>query len=120
MTRQLTGNANALQSAIVDPVDGTVACRIVTDGQHRGALFAWLGDYWVVTDVDGLKCLGLFERLAVVSLEVDADADDGLNQTAIGFDLDAGEWVVPADDLPGLRDTYGKALVVRWEQSEDA
>lgn len=116
-----SSNARALVEAIVAPDDGTIPCRLITDGHHRGTLFAWLGDEWAVTDLENRQCLGTFGRLAVVSVDMDdaEAAETGLNQTAIGFDFDgAGEWIVDADDLDGLRDTYGAALVVLWEQDE--
>lgn len=114
-----SSNARSLITAMTAPDDGTIPCRLITDGHHNGTLFAWTGGGWVVTDLEREKCLGSFGRLAVVSLDtMEADADAGLNQTAIGFDMDVGEWVVNADDLDDLQDTYGAALVVLWEQDE--
>lgn len=120
MKNTTSSNARSLMEAMAtNTQDGSIPCRLITDGLHNGTLFAWVEGGWVVTDLENEKCLGSFGRLAIVSLETaDADADAGLHQSAVGFDLDVGEWVVPAYELGSLQATYGKSLVVVWEQAE--
>lgn len=117
MAATLKNNAFALASAI----EATAHCRpgtaLVIDGHHRGTLFTWLGKEWAVTCLEQRKFMGTHARIAVVALtDADADADDGLNQAALGIDLECGEWVVPTEELPALCEGYGDALEVLWEQ----
>ena len=113
-------NSFSLRTAISNDRHCEPASRIVRDGSHFGTMFSWVQEKWVVVDLENRNFIGTFDRLAVVSLASDEelDADSGLNQAALGCDLDCpqGEWVVDADDLSDLRETYGDALVVLWEQ----
>lgn len=119
MNGKLINNAASLAEALDCDRHCQPASRIVRDGWHSGTLFTWVDDLWVVYDLENRACLGEHDRLAVVSLEVpEADADAGLNQCCLGCDLECGEWVIDAEDLPDLRETYGAALVVLWEQDE--
>ena len=118
----LTNNARHLATAIENDRHCEPASRIVRDGQHDGTLFTWLGREWVVYDLDNHQLCCRCDRLAVVSLHSDDsdDADNGLNQAAIGFDMEAqphGEWVIDAEDIDSLREGYGDKLVVLWEQA---
>ena len=122
----LCNNSFSLASAIGSDSHCEPASRIVRDGSHFGTMFSWVQEKWVVVDLENRNFIGTFDRLAVVSLASDEerdeelDADSGLNQAALGCDLDCpqGEWVVDADDLSDLRETYGDALVVLWEQEQ--
>ena len=110
-----------LATAIGAEGHGEPAARLVRDGHHSGTLFCWDGDEWVVTDIENRRYVGTYKKLAVVELiPVEGgdgnDADNGLNQTQLGCDLDCGEYVVDADDMDHLRDIYGENLVVLWEQ----
>lgn len=120
----LTNNANALASAVDGGRHCEPASRIVRDGSHKGTLFTWIDQYtgWVLYDLENSEPLGRRGRLAVVTLTQqragEDAADAGLNQSCLACDLEAGEWVVDADDLPALRQTYGDALEVLWGQAE--
>ena len=110
--------------ALATAVDNRLP-RIVQGGDECvGRVFHWSGDEWRVVDLETLECR-IIRRLAVVTLESsdpydlpDAHLDNGLNQVALGIDLDRGrgEWVVDAADLSSLRDTYAGNLVVLWSQ----
>lgn len=117
MTSTLKNNAFALNRAMESGGHCAPASAICRDGSHDGTLFTWLGTEWAATDLENRKFLGFFARLAVVTLN-DADADDGLNQIALGCDFEVQncEWVVDALELEGLRECYGDALEILWEQ----
>ncbi len=87
---------------------------VIRDGNHRGTLFAWTGREWYVADIENREFRGIYSRLAVVKLN--ADPDDGLNNYALGYDLDAGEWVIDALDIDSLGKIYGNHLTVLWSQ----
>lgn len=120
-TDRLTNNAATLATAIDGGRHGEPASRIVRDGQHAGTLFTWVDRCWIVHDLENRRCLGRHDRLAVVTVtqqQAGEDvADAGLNQCCLACDLEAGEWVVDADDLPELRQTYGGIMDVLWEQA---
>ena len=119
-------NSFSLRTAISNDPHCEPASRIVRDGAHLGTMFSWLNGHWIAVDLENRNFIGTFDRLAVLSLASDEerdeelDADSGLNQVALGCDLDCsrGEWVVDADDLSDLRETYGDTLIVLWEQEE--
>lgn len=123
-TTKLDNNAFALNRAMREFGHCEPASAICRDGHHSGTLFTWLPDSscWVVFDIENRQHRGIFDRLAVVSLEPSDEpdrADDGLNQAALGMDMEsqpAGEWIVDADDLDSLRESYGDELTVIWEQ----
>lgn len=114
MTNDLQNNAFALHKCIGNESHCEPAAVIVRDGHHAGTLFAWTGEDWIVVDLEIRRYVGRVARLAVVTTKEDADPDDGLNQSAIGCDLEVpgGEWIVDAEDLTGLQDL----IVVLWEQ----
>jgi hypothetical protein len=121
----LQHNSFALASAIGQEGHCAPAARTVRDGHHRGALFAWDGREWTVVDLENREWTGRYKRLAVVTLHPIDDyeqADDGLNQAALGIDLETpgGEWVIDADDLGELQITYGNGLTVLWIQEGGA
>lgn len=122
-TESLTNNAAALATAIESGQHCHPASRIVRDGSHKGTLFTWVDHYtgWVVYDIENSEPLGRHDRLVVVTVTQqqagDDVADNGLNQCCLACDLEAGEWVVDADDLPELRQTYGDVLTILWEQA---
>ena len=120
----LTNNAAALAAAIDAGRHCEPASRIVRDGHHAGTLFTWVDNRrWVVCDLENpARMYGWHDRLAVVTVTQQCRgedvADNGLNQCCLACDLEAGEWVVNADnDLPDLRQTYGEVLEVLWEQA---
>lgn len=117
----LTNNAAALATAIDGGRHCEPASRIVRDAHHAGTLFTWVDRCWVVYDLENRRCLGRHDRLAVVTVTQQQAGDDvadaGLNQCCLACDLEAGEWVVDAGDLPELRQTYGDVLTVLWEQA---
>lgn len=119
-------NNNAL--ALLRAMDTDDHCRpgsvIVRDGSHSGTLFTWVGDQWIVYDLENQTHRGEYDRIAVVTLEPDGTEDQperGLNQACIACDLEVkyGEWVVDAIDLEDLRERYGDDLVVLWEQPSE-
>lgn len=122
----LDNNAFSLATAVDADGHCEPASRVVCDGHHKGTIFSWFDGEWIVTDIENREYRGHFDRLAVVSLDYDSDdlpevddadaADYGLNQAMLGCDLDCGEWVVDAEDLDDLRETYGESLIVLWEQ----
>ena len=117
----LDNNSFALATAVDQDGHCEPASRVVRDGHHSGTMFSWFDGEWHVLDLENREYIGKFHRLAVVTIEPDGDefqADRGLNQTAIGFDMevDGGEWIVDADELDNLRETYGEQLTVCWEQ----
>ena len=118
----LVNNSLSLATAIGSDRHCEPASRIVCDGAHFGTMFSWHRDRWIAVDIENRNFIGTFERLAVVSLasDIELDADNGLNQEALGCDLECphGEWVVDAEALSDLRETYGEALVVLWEQEK--
>ena len=119
----LENNAFHLATAIDADSHCEPASRVVRDGHHKGTIFSRCEGKWYATDLEGKKFLGSCERLAVVTLDgtgYEDSADHGLNQIALGVDLECpgGEWIVDADDLVSLSDTYGDELVVKWEQDE--
>ena len=122
-TKTLTNNAGGLATAIESGRHCQPVSRIVLDGSHKGTLFTWVDQYtgWIVYDIENRDCLGRHDRLAVVTVtqqQAGEDvADNGLNQCCLACDLEGGEWVVDADDLPELRRTYGDVLTVLWEQA---
>lgn len=120
-TDRLTNNAAALAASIDGGRHCEPASRIVRDGAHAGALLTWVDRCWVVYDLENRQCLGRHDRLAVVTVtqqQAGEDvADNGLNQCCLACDLEAGEWVVDAENLPELRQTYGDILEVLWEQA---
>ena len=120
MTSTLKGNAFVLDRAVREYSRLAPASAICRDGHHKGTLFTWLGEQWSVVDLENREFHGFHDRLAVVTIGEDVDADDGLNQAALGIDLEVpgGEWVVDADDLEELRETYGDTLEVVWEQGK--
>lgn len=117
----LTNIAAALAAAIDGGRHCEPASRIVLDGQHAGTLFTWVDRFWIVYDLENRESFGRHDRLAVVTVtqqQAGEDvADAGLNQCCLACDLEAGEWVVDADDLPELRQTYGDTMEVLWEQA---
>lgn len=120
-TNSLNHNSYVLARAMEQDDHCRPGSVIVRDGSHSGTLFTWVGDSWIVYDLEGCNSLGRIDSIAVVTLEPDGtddQAERGLNQTCIACDLEVkhGEWVVDAEDLPGLRDAYGDDLVVLWEQ----
>lgn len=122
-TKNITGNAYALSQAMEQEDHCRPGSVIVRDGSHSGTLFTWVGDSWIVYDLENHDCRGEYGRIAVVTLEPDGTDDQperGLNQVCLACDLEVkhGEWAVDADDLQGLREAYGDDLVVLWEQSE--
>jgi len=122
MHTTLTNNAAALYAATQSDRHCEPATVLVRDGHHDGTLLTWVRNRWVVYSLDGRESLGEIDRLAVVTLDRNADpdaADNGLNQTQIACDLEVlgGEWIVDADELDSLRDTYGETLVLLWEQN---
>lgn len=117
----LTNTAFHLATAIDADGHCEPASRIVRDGSHKGTMFSWINGDWIVVDLENRKYLGTVKRLAVVTLDASDDqdrADNGLNQKSLGCDLDTegGEWVVDADELDNLRESYGDELIVLWEQ----
>lgn len=114
-TTGLKNNAFTLNQAIENSGHCEPGTAWVLDGHHKGTLFTWVGSQWCVVDLENRK-LDFVSRIAVVTLEGDADPDSGLNQDMIGVDLECGEWVVDRDDLKGLKETYGDDLVILWEQ----
>ena len=122
-TTNLTGNAYALSQAMEQDDHCRPGSVIIRDGSHSGTLFTWVGDQWIVYDLENREHRGEYDRIAVVTLESDGtddQAERGLNQLQIGCDLEVkhGEWVVDVDDLKALRLGYGDDLVVLWEQPE--
>jgi hypothetical protein len=118
----LTNNAAALQGASDTDRHCSPATVLVRDGYHDGTLLTWVRDRWVVYSLDDREARGEIDRLAVVTLNAKADhdaADNGLNQTQVACDMEVagGEWVVDADELDSIRDTYGDTLIVLWEQN---
>ena len=118
----LTNNAAALASATDGGRHCEPASRIVRDGNHAGTLFTWVDRCWIVCDLERRTCEEI-SRLAVVTVTQQNPgedvADNGLNQCCLACDLETGEWVVDADnELPDLRQTYGDALQVLWEQDD--
>lgn len=121
----VAGNGEHLASALTEGGDCLKPlARVVCDGHHNGTLFVWRGDEWIVVDLEGGTLERPCDRLAVVTLDADAERtpDDGLNQRCLGCDLDVptGEWVVAAESLDGLREDYGEELIVLWEQGGEA
>lgn len=84
----------------------------VVDGHHKGTSFLWRDDRWEIVDHEGNK-LDYADEIAVVRLEHEADADEGLNQACVGCDLDAALWIVPAEALEELAG-YGESLETLW------
>lgn len=119
----LTNNAAELASAIEDCRRCEPASRIVGDGWHAGTLFTYVDDrHWIVCDLQQLTSEKI-DRLAVATVKQQQRGEDaaewGLNQCCLACDLETGEWVVDADDLPELRQIYGDVLEVLWEQADD-
>ena len=117
----LKNNAFALAEAIGRESHCTPASVIVRDGHHRGVLFAWTGEVWIVVDLENRQWIGEYERLAVVTLHNEADPDNGLNQVCLACDLETpnGEWVLDAEALAEIRhnETYNDDdLESLWEQ----
>ncbi len=115
MTATLKNNAFTL-NRVIENTGHDLASTIVRDGHHKGTLFTWLETRWCVVDLEGSELRGFFDRIAVVTLAGEADAANGLNQTQIGCDMECGEWVVDAEALDSLKETYGELLSVIWEQ----
>ena len=109
---ELKNNAYVLVQAL----DQT-SYAVVRDGHHRGTLFAWTGEVWLVCDLEDMRSTRReAKRIAVVTLHNEADADSGLNQACLGCDLEAGEWVLDADDIAEMRVAYEDDLESLWEQ----
>jgi len=72
---ELKNNAYVLVQAL----DQT-SYAVVRDGHHRGTLFAWTGEVWLVCDLEDMRSTRReAKRIAVVTLHNEADADSGLN-----------------------------------------
>lgn len=115
MTTTLNNNAFVLAKLIGQDRHCEPASMVCRDGHHKGTMFSWFEGEWIVTDLENREFRGVVDRLAVVTLD-NADPDYGLNQAALGIDLECGEWVIDAEDLIGLQCTYGDSLVVKWVQ----